>query len=854
MIDVDVRARARAQLVATAVSIERGGRPVLVDLSVSVTPGTRLGVVGENGRGKSTLLHILSGSLQPDEGSVTRVGSLGLAEQELEVSSSRTVGELIDVELADARAALRALEDATVALSEGRDGSDAAYAAALDAATVLDAWDADRRVDLALAELSAISDRTRRLSEMSVGERYRVRLACLLGADHDILLLDEPTNHLDQHGLEFLTTALRDHAGGVVVVSHDRALLRDVATKILDLDPTRDGRARVYGEGYDGYVTGRAAELLRWEQEFEQHRAEEARLADGLSAAQNRLRSGWRPPKGTGKHQRATRAPSLVRAVNRRLDDLADHAVSRPVAPLRFHLPELPALPGTTVVHADRVAVEGRLDGPVTVTLESGGRLLVTGPNGAGKSTLLHVLAGRLRPEEGTISIAPAARVGVVAQESPSVDTRRVHDVYEGHLHELRYRGIDDTVALASLGLLSSADAGRRLAELSMGQQRRLDLALALAGRPHLLLLDEPTNHLSIALVDELTEAFDASGAAIVVVTHDRQLRRDLSDWPELALERRSPGAPTRAQPHDHRASRSASASCGHQTALVVHSDEPSALFRFDGEHLVPTALSKGPWYEGTLHGSPMLAAMAWAAERHPSDVPREVVRLTVDLIRAAPLSPLRVVTETLHAGKSLDVVDARLFAGDDLCVRATAQRMRTTELEVEPEPSVSEPPTPPVDDDLGEPFFGRDDGGETAFHHAIDLYGDPSHPVPLAWFRLNVPVVEGEVTSGFVTIATLCDWTYAVPVVAGHRHHGDDSDAADGRRTFGIDTDTTVSCFRPLVGEWVGIRTRSLVGDHGAGVSGAELFDAAGPLGFSSQSVLVRGVQGAPLTIKETQ
>lgn len=334
-------------------------------------------------------MHVLTGALTPDAGAVERVGSLGVAEQEIVVDAGRTVGGLIDVELADVRAALRDLDDASAALAESVDGADAAYAHALEVATSLDAWDADRRVDIALDALGAISDHDRLLSEMSVGERYRVRLACLLGAGHDFLLLDEPTNHLDQHGLDFLTDALRGTDAGVVLVSHDRRLLSDVATKVLDLDPSRDGRPRLYGDGYAGYVAGREAEVARWTQEYERHQTEQARMAKDLSAAQNRLQGGWRPPKGTGKHQRATRAPSLVRAVHRRIEDLAAYEVGKPVVPLRFQMPELPALPGVTLLRADQVTVADRLATPVTVAVASGDRLLVTGPNGAGESTLL---------------------------------------------------------------------------------------------------------------------------------------------------------------------------------------------------------------------------------------------------------------------------------------------------------------------------------------------------------------------------------------------------------------------------------------------------------------------------------
>jgi macrolide transport system ATP-binding/permease protein len=325
-----------------------------------------------------------------------------------------------------------------------------------------------------------------------------------------------------------------------VLVSHDRRLLADVATKVLDLDPSSDGRPRLYGDGYAGYLAGRQAEVARWTQRYDRYLVEQDRLAEGLSSAQNRLRSGWRPPKGTGKHQRATRASSAVRAVHRRLEDLAAHEVSRPRSPLQFRLPDLPALAGVTLLQADEVAVEGRLSTPVSIALRTGDRLLITGPNGAGKSTLLTVLAGHLSPDHGTATIAATARLGVVAQESSSSDRRTARAVYVARLRQLRSDRIDgDLVSLGSLGLLSNVDLARPVADLSIGQQRRLDLALALADRPHALLMDEPTNHLSSALVDELTEAFETTPAAVVVVSHDRQMRDDLSHWPTLALPTR---------------------------------------------------------------------------------------------------------------------------------------------------------------------------------------------------------------------------------------------------------------------------------------------------------------------------
>ncbi|WP_329049172.1 ATP-binding cassette domain-containing protein [Streptomyces violaceus] len=535
-------ARDRAQLNCAGIRVDRGGRTVLHDVDMNVSPKSRWGVVGENGRGKSTLLHVLAGLLAPDGGTVHRVGTLALAEQEMPVEDERTVGDFIDAYLADARAALRDLDAAAEALAAERPGAGEAYADALEVAQALDAWDTDRRVDVALDGLGAVSDRARPLATLSVGQRYRIRLACLLGAEYDFLLLDEPTNHLDLAGLEYLTARLRAHAGGVVVVSHDRALLADVATTILDLDPTRDGRPGVYGGGYTGYREGREAELVRWEEEYERQQTEHVRLQQALSEAQHRLSTGWRPDKGTGKHQRATRAGALVRSVHRRQDDLDRHKVTAPVPPQRFSLPELPARPGVVLLRVEEVTVGGRLHHSTSLSVRSGDRLAVTGSNGAGKSTLLSVLAGRLAPGSGRVHRARRVRLRLLGQESPRATHRRARDLYEAHTAELVTAGVlkeGDVVGLGSLGLLTSRDTDKPVAELSMGQQRRLDLALALAARPHVLLLDEPTNHLSMALVDELTEALHSTEAAIVLATHDRQLRRDIATWPSLALSQR---------------------------------------------------------------------------------------------------------------------------------------------------------------------------------------------------------------------------------------------------------------------------------------------------------------------------
>ncbi len=528
----------RAHLRAVDVHLSRGGRPVLTGVDLTASGGDRLAVVGENGRGKTTLLDVLAGRLAPDRGEVHRSGDLGVADQQLP-SGVRTVGELVDVELAAVRAALRALDAAAADLAAGAPGADDRYAAALAAADALDAWDADRRAERSLVALGAVTDRDRPLATLSVGQRHRVRLAGLLGAQHDVLLLDEPTNHLDAGGLAHLTERLRAHPGVVVLVSHDRALLADVATAVVDLDPTSDGRPRTHGGGYAGWTAGRRAERERWEALHAEQEERRRRLADDLTAAQDRLRDGWRPGKGHGKHTRATRAPALVQAVHRRQEQLDAHAVTAPRPPRRLAVPDLPAAPGTVLLRAEGAAVAGRLSRPCDAVLRSGDRLVVTGPNGSGKSTLLAVLAGELAPSTGTVRAGRRTRVARLGQESPAPTRRTARRRYDEAVAALVTAGAvaaDEVPALDALGLLDPDDADRPVAELSVGAQRRLDLAVVLAGRPHVLLLDEPTNHLSAALVDELTGALQHTAAAVVLATHDRRLLRDTADWPHLPL------------------------------------------------------------------------------------------------------------------------------------------------------------------------------------------------------------------------------------------------------------------------------------------------------------------------------
>ncbi|GAA1925926.1 ATP-binding cassette domain-containing protein [Nocardioides lentus] len=408
---------ATAHLRARGLEVAVAGRPVLSGVDVTVSAGSRLAVVGENGRGKTTLVRALAGEIEPDAGEVVRAGSLAVVRQVLDSGAGHTVGTLVAEAVAEPVAALAALDAAGAAVADAEPGADAAYARALEAAVRLDAWDAERRVDVALAGLDACADRDRPLASLSVGQRSRVRLACVLGGAYDVLLLDEPTNHLDSGGLVFLEQAIREHRGGVLLVSHDRTLLRAVAEEFLDLDPTMDGRPRLHAGGYDGWRVGRRAERERWQRTHDAQRAEHVRLADAVESARHRLDTGWRPDKGTGKHQRQSHAPGVVQQVHRARERLEAHRVTAPRPPATMTWPTLTARPGRVVARADDVTVADRLDRPVSLRLGAGEKLLVTGPNGAGKSTLLAVLAGELAPTAGEVR-PPVEGTAYLGQET----------------------------------------------------------------------------------------------------------------------------------------------------------------------------------------------------------------------------------------------------------------------------------------------------------------------------------------------------------------------------------------------------------------------------------------------------
>ncbi|MFI6106675.1 ATP-binding cassette domain-containing protein [Streptomyces sp. NPDC051310] len=329
------------QLAVRDLSKDFGPRRVLDRVSFTVRPGERVAVVGENGSGKSTLLRLLVGLETPDEGEITLRAPGGVAHlaQTSGLPPTATVRDAIDAYLAGLRALERALRRAEEDLAGASADELARYGELLEAFAERGGYEADARVAAALDGLGIGGiDRTRALGTLSGGERSRLALAGTLCAGAELLLLDEPTNHLDTDAVAWLRRRLATHRGTVVVVTHDRAFLRDFATTILEVDA--DTRTvRRYGDGWDGYRAARAAERRRLAQEHREWREEMARAEALVDAAGTRLAStGKDPRQGFGKHRRSSEAKlsGRVRAARAGLEHLRAHPVPPPPEPLRF--------------------------------------------------------------------------------------------------------------------------------------------------------------------------------------------------------------------------------------------------------------------------------------------------------------------------------------------------------------------------------------------------------------------------------------------------------------------------------------------------------------------------------------
>ncbi|WP_447034878.1 ribosomal protection-like ABC-F family protein [Streptomyces sp. DSM 118878] len=517
------------QITALAVSKFFDGRPVLDSVTCSLAAGERTGIIGENGSGKTTLLRLLAGRERPDQGEVVvqSTGGVGYLAQDERLAPGATVQQVIDRALSDLRSVEHRMRRLEATMADGDESVMGEYGELLTVFELRGGYDADARVERALHGLGlGLVGRDRPAGTLSGGEQVRLRLAAVLAAAPEVLLLDEPTNHLDDTALNWLEEHLRTRRGTTVTVSHDRVFLERVATSLLEVDADRRQVVR-YGNGYAGYLAEKAAARQRWAQAYDQWRTDVDRVREAAATTARQVAPGRAMKDGNkmaydragGRVQQSL--AGRVRNAKERLRRLLADPVPPPPEPLRF-TPVLRSgnLEGV-VLDATDVTVTDRLD-RTSLTVKAGERLLITGPNGTGKSTLLGVLAAQVAPDSG--SVVRRGRIGHLPQEPRPGEP---HETVLAAFARGRAGDADEHAErLLSLGLFDRDQFTVPVGRLSTGQSQRLALARLLSEPSDVLLLDEPTNHLSPALVEELETALAGYHGTLVIVSHDRRLRR----------------------------------------------------------------------------------------------------------------------------------------------------------------------------------------------------------------------------------------------------------------------------------------------------------------------------------------
>jgi ATP-binding cassette ChvD family protein len=486
-----------------------GDKVVLDNITLSFYPGAKIGVVGPNGTGKSTLLRLMAGLEKPNNGdaNLAKDATVGILLQEPPLTEGKTVLENVEEAVADIKALQARMDELGMAMSDPDADFDALMAEMGEVQTELDhrnAWDIDSQLEQAMDALRCPPPDAM-VDILSGGERRRVALCKLLLQQPDLLLLDEPTNHLDAESVHWLEGHLKAYPGAVLAVTHDRYFLDNVAQWILELDR---GRTHPYEGNYSTYLDTKKSRL----------QIEGKRDAKRAKILERELEWARSNPKARQAKNKARLA---------RYEELAAEAERN--RKLDFEEINIPAGPrlGSTVLEASKL-VKGfgdRLlfDG-LSFSLPRAGIVGVVGPNGVGKSTLFRMIVGEETPDSGELRLGETIKISYVDQSRSGLDPRK-------NVWELVSEGLDfikvgsfempSRAYVASFGF-KGPDQQKLAGVLSGGERNRLNLALTLKIGGNLLLLDEPTNDLDVETLQSLEDALLEFPGCAVVISHDR--------------------------------------------------------------------------------------------------------------------------------------------------------------------------------------------------------------------------------------------------------------------------------------------------------------------------------------------
>jgi len=485
-------------------------KPILKDISLSYFYGAKIGVLGLNGSGKSSLLRILAGVDKEFNGE-THISpglTVGYLEQEPLLDEGRTVIEIVREGAQEAVDLLAEFEEINNKFAEPMDDDAmdkliARQAVVQEKLDTLDAWDLDARLDMAMDALRCPPPETP-VNVLSGGEKRRVALCRLLLKKPDILLLDEPTNHLDAETVSWLEQHLQRYEGTVIAVTHDRYFLDNVAGWILELDR---GQGIPWKGNYSSWLEQKEKRLANEEKEESKRR----------KTLQHELE--WIRMSPKGRHAKSKARISAY-------EDLLSKEAEKRTKDLELYIPPGPRL-GKIVIEAEAISKsfgDRLLFENLTFSLPPGGIVGVIGPNGAGKSTLFKLISGQDKPDSGTIRLGDAVKLAYVDQSRDVLDPEQTiwQAITEGQ--ETITMGDREVNSRAYVGRFnfSGTDQQKKVGLLSGGQRNRVHLARMLKEGANVILLDEPTNDLDVSALRALEEALENFGGCAVVISHDR--------------------------------------------------------------------------------------------------------------------------------------------------------------------------------------------------------------------------------------------------------------------------------------------------------------------------------------------
>jgi macrolide transport system ATP-binding/permease protein len=512
-----------------------GAITVLDDLSFIVNPNDRIGIVGSNGVGKTTLLNILIGNESLDSGSFSFIPrtEAGYLPQTTPEFSGHTMQDLILESVGN----LRQLEERMSELESGMStASDEQLAGLMNEYEQVSSrfqdrggYELDYKIDSILAGLRiAYLQRDREMQTLSGGEKARVGLAILLLRSPDLLLLDEPTNHLDFASLEWLETYLSNYNGAILLVSHDRQFLNRTVNQIFEIDE-HSHHLKKYDGNYDAYVLAKAAERAAWEEDYERQQEEIKELRKRMRETARNVAHN-RPPTDNDKTAynffggRVQNTISRgVRAAEEQLRRIEANPIPKPPKLMQvsssFNVEALQAEVVVRVSNLTKCWDETCILEDVNFTIAADARILLFGPNGTGKTTLLKMLIGVEQPDRGEIRILDSARIGYLSQDPQMVLNKTVLETYR--YGQVGYEG-EFVGRLIGYGLFRLEDMQKKVGQLSIGQRRKLEIARLMAEGPNVLLLDEPTNYISLDVLEAFEAAIVTFPGPVIAVSHDR--------------------------------------------------------------------------------------------------------------------------------------------------------------------------------------------------------------------------------------------------------------------------------------------------------------------------------------------